>query len=169
MPTSPKPVSTDAPSDPITVADGASQALTGIAGLRFHHLGLAVRRPEKSQRFLERLGYTVGPVVHDPLQNTRLIMCHSPAGMPAVEIIFPADSPGPLDQILEGRNESIYHVCYEAHGVNAVVSEMREGGVRVTMVSPPKPAVLFGGRPVSFYMAPGFGLIEFIELDAECE
>jgi hypothetical protein len=40
---------------------------------------------------------------------------------------------------------------------------MKTAGHRTMVVSPPKPAVLFDYRPVSFYMVRGFGLIEIIE------
>jgi hypothetical protein len=32
------------------------------------------------------------------------------------------------------------------------------------VLSPPQPAVLFGGRKVSFYSVAGFGVIEILEL-----
>jgi catechol 2,3-dioxygenase-like lactoylglutathione lyase family enzyme len=130
--------------------------------LGFHHLGLAVRRPEKETRFLTLLGYRIGDVVFDPLQRTHLILCRHEA-MPAVEIIYPGEGEGPLDGLLAGRHELIYHVCYHVESLDGALAALREGGVRVTTVSPPKPAVLFGGRPVSFHMVPGFGLVEILE------
>ncbi len=130
--------------------------------MAFHHLGLAVREPERASRFLRGLGYQVGDVVHDPLQQVQLIWCERP-DMPAVELIFPSDGPGPLDAILSERSEMIYHLCYESEGALASVEAIKQSGQRVVCVSPPKPAILFGGRPVSFYVIRGFGLIEILE------
>jgi hypothetical protein len=133
------------------------------AGLRFHHLGLAARQPEKAKRFLALLGYTLDPPVYDPLQKTHLIMCHGDNEMPPIEIIYPGDEPSPVDRLLTMYGNSIYHICFETHSLDSSLNVLRERGLRVTTVSPPKPAVLFDGRFVSFYIVPGFGLIEILD------
>jgi hypothetical protein len=94
--------------------------------------------------------------------------------MPAVELAFPAESPGPLDGILIGRTELIYHLCFENDSEVRSVAAMKESGHRIVCVSPQKPAILFGGRLVSFFLVRGFGLIEVVERasmtrDAESE
>jgi methylmalonyl-CoA/ethylmalonyl-CoA epimerase len=43
--------------------------------LQFHHLGLAVRAPERALRFLRGLGYVTGPACYDPLQRVNLLLC----------------------------------------------------------------------------------------------
>jgi hypothetical protein len=131
-------------------------------GLRFDHFGLAVSEPKRACAFLADLGYEIGPHVHDPLQNVNLIFCRS-TSMPAVELIFPAGSPGPLDSILVGRTELIYHLCFECESEANSIAAMKESGHRIVCVSPQKPAALLGGRPVSFYLVRGFGLIEVVE------
>lgn len=131
-------------------------------GLRFDHLGLAVKAPERACAFLTDLGYEIGPRIHDALQNVNLILCRS-AVMPAVELIFPASSPGPLDALLVGRTELIYHICFESESEIRSVAAMKAAGHRVVCVSPQKPAVLFDGRLVSFFLVRGFGLIEVVE------
>ena len=131
-------------------------------GLSFHHLGLAVRKPSKASDFLKELGYRVGEVVEDPLQNVRLIWAEH-LRMPAVELIFPLNSPGPLDSILESRSEMIYHVCFASRDMEASVKSLSEAN-RLITVSPAKPALLFDGKKVSFHMVAGFGLIEIIEV-----
>ena len=73
-------------------------------GLSFHHFGLAVSKPEKAINFLQNMGYKIGEQVFDELQNVNLIMC-SGNEMPDVELIFPADTKGPLDKMLTDRNE----------------------------------------------------------------
>jgi hypothetical protein len=44
---------------------------------------------------------------------------------------------------------------------------MDDARLRLQCVSPPKPAILFGGRHVSFYMIIGIGQIEIIEEAAQ--
>jgi len=131
-------------------------------GLTFHHFGLAVERPGSAVRFLAGLGYRIGSVVHDPHQNVNLIWGESEA-MPAVEIIFPADTPGPLDELLRRNKELVYHLCFVSENVEESLKQMRDAGHRVVGVVPPKPAPLFHEELVSFYLVRGFGLIEIIE------
>ena len=139
-------------------------------GLKFHHFGLAVRGAEKAVSFLKGLGYGVGETVFDPLQNVNLIMCKGEDEYaPAVEIIFKAPANGgeeqssPLDSVLSGRSEIIYHLCYETRNLSGTLEKIKAAGFRVLTVSSPKPAALFGGGEVSFYMIKGFGLIEILE------
>jgi hypothetical protein len=132
-------------------------------GLRFHHLGLAVRRPGDASRFLGALGYEIPEPVFDPEQNVNLIMCRHD-GMPDVEIIYPATGKSPVDTLVNQRPDGIvYHVCYVTEDLSATLNAIEESGVRTLCVVSPVPAVLFGGCPVSFYNIAGMGLCEIIE------
>jgi methylmalonyl-CoA/ethylmalonyl-CoA epimerase len=131
-------------------------------GLAFDHFGLATRNPDKAVAFLKGLGYRAGETIHDPLQKVNLILCPS-AQMPSVEVIFPADEPGPLAAILADRSESFYHLCYRSRDLAATLAAMKLAGHRVIQVAAPQPAILFNNKRVSFYLVKGFGLIEIIE------
>jgi methylmalonyl-CoA/ethylmalonyl-CoA epimerase len=130
--------------------------------LRFHHFGLASRRPEQTLRFLRGLGHEVATQIYDPLQNVNLWLC-THFSMPTVELVGPAEGQGPLDAILAASNENIYHLCYETENLHVSVESMKAAGFRVICISAPKPAILFGNRPVSFYMVKDFGIIELLE------
>jgi methylmalonyl-CoA/ethylmalonyl-CoA epimerase len=130
-------------------------------GLIFHHLGLAVAHPEKAVRFVTGLGYTLSPQVYDPLQKVNLIMCRGP-GMPAIEIISSSGEAGPLDGILKNRTELLYHLGFLTRDLEATLAAIKREGHQLLCVSPPKAAVLFAAKPVSFYYVSGFGLIEII-------
>ena len=108
------------------------------------------------------MGYEVTGQVYDPLQNVHLWLCTHIA-MPALELVAPADGTGPLDEILASAGESLYHLCYETANPNSSVAALKVAGHRVICISPPKPAVLFDGRRVSFYLVKGLGLIELLE------
>ena len=131
-------------------------------GLVFDHFGLATRDAERTLAFLRGLGYTAPEAVHDPLQRVNLVLCEH-ATMPAVEVIFATDEAGPVDAILAQQAQAIYHLCFRSACLAASLTAIKAAGHRAMVVSPPKPAVLFGGRRVSFYMVRGFGLIEIIE------
>jgi hypothetical protein len=129
-------------------------------GLRFHHLGLAVPVPWPAFRFLESLGYTGGASVFDPLQNVNLAMRHHTL-MPDVEVIWPAEGPSPIDQIIR-RGHMIYHLCYVTGNVEASLAAIAAVGLEILSVGAPRPARLFGGLLVSFHSIDQLGLIELI-------
>jgi methylmalonyl-CoA/ethylmalonyl-CoA epimerase len=131
--------------------------------LTFHHFGLAVRRPDEARKFLATLGYRLGEPVFDQAQNVHLELC-THATHPAVEIIWPGDTTGPVDKLVQRhQNGIIYHLCYETGNLGAALAALEAGGLRPVCISPPKPAPLFGGRPVSFYNVVGLGLVEILE------
>jgi len=131
-------------------------------GLSFHHLGLALQDDVQSIMFLRGQGYEIGEKVFDFEQNVHLRFCQS-VDMPAVELVLPGSGVGPLTPILKHYNEIMYHSCYETEELGLSLSAMEASGLRILHVSPPKPALLFGGRKVSFYKVMGFGLIEILE------
>ncbi|MDH3339450.1 MAG: VOC family protein [Gammaproteobacteria bacterium] len=130
--------------------------------LKFHHFGLATRDADETRCVLSGLGYELSEPLFDPLQNVNLIWCEHET-MPAIEVVYPADTPGPLDPYLADYSEMVYHLCYVADSIQSAVDELRAAGLRVLPVAAPKPAVLFSGRHVGFYMAKGLGLIEILE------
>jgi methylmalonyl-CoA/ethylmalonyl-CoA epimerase len=133
-------------------------------GLAFHHLGLAAKDPEAAARFLTGLGYRIGPIVIDPLQNVRAAIC-AHDHMPNVEIIAPAEGEGPLDKLLAVHKDGlVYHMCYTSADLDRSLDALEgDGELSVYSISPPKEAVLFDGRRVSFYLVEGVGLIEIID------
>ena len=131
-------------------------------GLSFDHFGLATRDAATTLTFLRNLGYRTPEFIYDPLQRVNLVLCEHPA-MPAVEVIYAADEQGPLDSILAHQPQSIYHLCFRTADLAATRNALSTAGHRAIVVSRPAPAVLFGGRCVSFYLVRGFGLVEFIE------
>jgi hypothetical protein len=134
---------------------------SNLFGLEFHHFGLAVRKSEKAVQFLRNLNYTIGPSIYDVLQNVNLLMCVHQS-MPDVELIYPADSPGPLDNWLRDYNQIIYHLCYTCNDLDWTLTQLRDAH-RVITLLPPKPAILFEYQKVSFYQVQGCGSIEIIE------
>jgi len=132
-------------------------------GLEFHHLGLAVKKPDKARAFLAGLGYQIGPSVYDPLQEVNLLLCTSETS-PDVELVYPTDREGPLSSILKYQDQLIYHLCYTSEDTEQSISAIESEGFRTLVAAPKKPAVLFGGLQVSFYLVSGFGLIELLEV-----
>jgi catechol 2,3-dioxygenase-like lactoylglutathione lyase family enzyme len=131
--------------------------------LKFHHFGLAVRRPDEARRFVALLGYRMGDPVFDSAQNVRLQLCTHETH-PAVEIIWPGDKSGPVDRLVQSHASGIiFHLCYETDNLAAAIEGLEAAGLLPICISQPTPAPLFGGRPVSFYNVVGIGLVEFLE------
>jgi methylmalonyl-CoA/ethylmalonyl-CoA epimerase len=131
--------------------------------LKFHHFGLAVRRPGEAQKFTRALGYQLGESVLDPIQNVHLQL-GTHASHPAVEIIWPGGGTGPVDKLAQRHTSGIiYHLCYETDNLTAALAGLEAAGLPVICISPPTPAPLFGGRLVSFYNVVGMGLVEILE------
>ncbi|MBI4373556.1 MAG: VOC family protein [Deltaproteobacteria bacterium] len=130
--------------------------------LTFHHLGLAVNDRPKALHFLKGLGYAIGDEIFDPLQNVNLTMCRSQT-MPDVEVVSQSDGPSPLDNILKQNKDLIYHCCYSTPDLKATLVNIEQDQNKFICISPPKPAVLFSGKLVSFYLIKGFGIIEILE------
>jgi len=131
--------------------------------LEFHHFGLAVRRPDEGRKYLTTLGYEIGAAVFDPGQNVHLQLCTHP-GHPPVELVWPGSASGPVDKLAQRHVSGIiYHLCYQTSNLAAALAGFEQAGLNVICISPPQPAPLFGGRPVSFYNVVGMGLIEILE------
>jgi catechol 2,3-dioxygenase-like lactoylglutathione lyase family enzyme len=130
-------------------------------GLSFHHFGLAVRQPDEAFTYLRALGYKDGNQVFDERQRVNLAMRHH-ALMPDVEVIWPGDGPSPIDVQIRRMGSLIYHLCYSCADGDAAIAAIEAAGIETALVSPPTPAILFGGRHVSFHMISGFGLIELL-------
>ena len=128
--------------------------------LQFHHLGLAVRRPQKAFAFLSSLGYREGKQVYDPLQSVNLAMRHHEV-MPDVEVIWPSGAASPIDNLIKDGRSLVYHLCFAADDAGRALAELQEAGHQIVEIVPPKPAILFD-LPVSFHNVIGFGVIEII-------
>ena len=143
----------------------ANNIAPALAALAFHHLGLAVASPEGAFRYLASLGYIEGASVFDPIQRVNLAMRHHPL-MPDVEVIWPGDGPSPIDKLIKRNGSMIYHLCYACPNAEFALDALGASGIEIVPVSPPAPAVLFGGQKVSFHHISGFGLIEILETGA---
>jgi methylmalonyl-CoA/ethylmalonyl-CoA epimerase len=132
-------------------------------GLTFHHLGLAVQKPDTARTFLSKLGYRIGPMIFDPVQNVHLAMCEH-ATMPSVEIICPAEGKGPLDRYLQQHKDGlVYHMAFAAKDLAASIAALKaDTDMRAIFWAEPQEAVLFEGRKIVFCIVNDMGLIELV-------
>lgn len=61
--------------------------------LVFHHLGLAVKKPQAVSAFVLALGYHQGDTIQDPAQKVAAMFCTHDS-QPAIEILWPSEPKG---------------------------------------------------------------------------
>ncbi len=130
-----------------------------IAGLQFHHIGIACRHIEKEIRSFAMVGYGLeGERFSDPLQKIHGCFLVGPG--PRIELLAPMDDTSPVMSWLQ-KGVKMYHQAYEVESIEAAVTALAAG--HAVVVSPAKPAVAFGGRKIAFLMFPNLLLVELIE------
>tara|TARA_Y100001960_G_C14762999_1_gene875182 strand:- start:460 stop:870 length:411 start_codon:yes stop_codon:yes gene_type:complete len=132
--------------------------------LKFHHVGVATKDINKSveqfkQHFHESISFE-SEVVFDPEQNASLKIITLEDGS-STEFIS-----GKMVEGLVKRKVDLYHVCYESSDFGNDTANLASNGA--IPISKKKPAVLFGGRHVQFFMT-GYGMVEVLEsIDEYC-
>jgi methylmalonyl-CoA/ethylmalonyl-CoA epimerase len=124
-------------------------------GLAFHHVGIACKDIAAAALYVAK-AYQISSdsgTVYDPLQDAyvRLFNEGSPG---AIELV----SGRAVETLLKHR-ATYYHICYTTPDMSATLDAARKCGA--VALGPPKPAVLFGGRPVAFVYTP-LGIVEFL-------
>lgn len=128
--------------------------------LRFHHLGVACRSITLERRGWEILGYRQeGELFSDPLQGINGLFISGPG--PRMELLEPLPGAETLSPFLKAGTK-MYHQAYEAPDLGMAMEALRK--IRAKVVSPPKPAIAFNERPVTFFVLPNSLIIELIEM-----
>ena len=128
--------------------------------LQFHHYGIAVRSFKEALKFYKNLDFKLSKKIIDKVQNVEIILCTS-KNYPAVELIKPINKKSPISKMVEDKETSIYHVCYEAKKKNFDIKKFLRNFDYVC-ISKPKPDKLFQKRYTGFYFIRNIGLIEIL-------
>lgn len=133
------------------------------SGCRLHHIGIATNNENTAVGFYIGQGYRLIDAVEDRLQNVKLTFLVHPSQM-AIELVSPIGTFGPVSNLLLQHSRGlVYHLCYLTDSIEGAVGGFERAGLSVICVSSKKPAVLFQGRMVAFYVVVGLGLIELLE------
>ncbi len=124
--------------------------------MKFHHIGIGCSSIEECIDYLKPVLdiKDISDTVYDPLQDARLCMLTLEDGV-RIELIQGT----PVEKIVK-KGTYLYHSCYETKDLEETMMFFEERGSII--VSPPKEAVLFGGRRVAF-LSSKLGLIELLE------
>jgi len=105
-----------------------------------------------------------GHIIHDPLQRVRVAFFRpADARNPVYELVEPAGDNSPVTNFLK-KGGGLHHVCYEIDDLELGLKEA--SGAGWLMVSPPKPAVAFGGRRIAWIYSKDRLLMELLERDS---
>ena len=127
---------------------------------RFHHIGVACRRIETEERGWIALGYSrEGDRFEDPQQGIAGVFIAGPG--PRMELLEELPGSDTLTPFLDAGTK-MYHHAYEVPKLELAEEILRQ--YRGKVISPPKPAVAFGGRRVVFMILPNRMITELIEL-----
>lgn len=131
-----------------------------IEGMKFHHIGMAVKSIDATAAIYEDGGYRMSDIVFDPIQNVDICWM-TKEDAPIVELLAPVNDESPVNKTLEKVGVSPYHCCYVVENIEAAVKELR--AQKYVMVSKPAEAVAFCGSRVCFLFNKNVGLIELVE------
>ena len=124
--------------------------------MQFHHIGVACGNIEEGIDEILKVHTVVGrtPVVHDPEQDAQLVLLTLSDGT-YIELVA-----GRSVEALVKRNIGLYHLCFEVPDLPAEITRLVDEGAKLIVA--PRPAVLFGSRPVAFLYV-GYGMIELLQ------
>lgn len=128
---------------------------------QFHHIGVACRRIDSEQRGWSAFGYAPeGGRFEDPLQGIAGLFMTGPG--PRIELLEGLPGSDTLTPFLEAGTK-MYHQAFEVPELEEATDFLQQQ--RAKTLSPPKPAVAFGGRKVVFMMMPTRLIAELIEME----
>lgn len=128
-------------------------------------MGVAVADIGAALPIYEKLfGYRLisGPF-DDPIQRVTVCFLGTEKGAtPSVELIAPlaGREDSPIHRLLK-QGGGAYHLCFEVDDLEAELARWREE--KCLLISPPAPAVAFGGRRIAWLMTPTRQLVELVE------
>ncbi|HLH39842.1 MAG TPA: VOC family protein [Bryobacteraceae bacterium] len=131
---------------------------------KLHHVGFVVRSIEESLGgFLHSLdSHAATGVIHDPLQQVNVLFLRTGSAESMIELVEPAGEKSPVRRFLE-KGGGLNHLCYEVADIEGALERMKLRAA--TIVSRPKPAAAFNGRPVAWAVTKEWLLIELLQAE----
>jgi methylmalonyl-CoA/ethylmalonyl-CoA epimerase len=130
---------------------------------RLHHVGFVVADIEACAPGMARALLTdwSTEIFTDPLQRVRVTFIPGGYQSPLLELVEPLGRDSPVFRFLGEEGGGLHHLCYEVPSIPEHLSRIRAGGG--VIVSRPKPAVAFGGRPIAWALTREKLLLEFLQ------
>jgi methylmalonyl-CoA/ethylmalonyl-CoA epimerase len=135
-------------------------------GFKLRHVGVAVPSLKPATETLSALfGYRVvsGPF-DDPIQKVSVnFLTKSENDATEIELIAPLSEDSPITSMLAKSGGGAYHLCFETADIDQALVHAKDNGCMI--VSPPVPAVAFGGRRIAWIYTRSRQLFELVEAE----
>ena len=135
-------------------------------GFKLRHVGVAVPSLGPATETLSALfGYRVvsGPF-DDPIQKVSVnFLTKSDTDATEIELIAPLSEDSPITSMLAKSGGGAYHLCFETSDIDQALVHAKNNGCMI--VSPPVPAVAFGGRRIAWIYTRSRQLFELVEAE----
>ncbi len=102
--------------------------------LRIAHIGIAVESIEKNGAFYDLLDLI--ETHREDVESQKVLTSFRPVGESFLELLEPTSPESPIAKYLAKNRPGIHHVCLEVDDVNAVLSKLKEKGVRLINETP---------------------------------
>ena len=133
-------------------------------GFKLLHVGVAVPELGPTTELMTALfGYRVisGPF-DDPIQRVSVNFLTAHATDAAeIELIAPLTEDSPIRATLAKGGRAAYHLCFEPADLDAALAHATR--LKCLIVTPPAPAVAFGGRRIAWIYTKSRQLFELVE------
>ncbi|MFC2145725.1 amino acid adenylation domain-containing protein [Acidobacteriota bacterium] len=126
------------------------------------HIAVAVSDIRESMSHYRSLGFNCGEIVHDPLQEVKVVVCEKP-GLDPIELVAGLETGSPISRILDTNGDTPYHLCYRVPNIRAFLQSLEDNNISYEITSHPKPAQLFDLKDIAFISVHEVGLIELVE------
>ncbi len=135
-------------------------------GFKLRHVGVAVPSLGPATESLSAIfGYRVvsGPF-DDPIQKVSVnFLTKSDNDATEIELIAPLSEDSPITSMLGKSGGGAYHLCFETSDIDQALVHAKNNGCMI--VSPPVPAVAFGGRRIAWIYTRSRQLFELVEAE----
>ena len=112
---------------------------------KINHIAILVEDIDTALSFWQdQLGLTLDHVEDVPSQSSKVAFL--PVGEGEVELVQPTDPDSGLARFLEKRGEGMHHLCIEVSDIQAMLSVLKERGVRLINEDP----ISLPGRKMAF-------------------
>jgi methylmalonyl-CoA/ethylmalonyl-CoA epimerase len=111
-----------------------------------NHIGIAVRNIEEAKKvFSDTLGLSCVDEKTLPERGVRIAFLSS--GNTTVELLEGIGPESTVSKFVEQKGPGIHHLCFEVEGIDRVMKELAESGMRL-IDEKPRPGA--EGKPVAF-------------------
>lgn len=121
---------------------------------KIDHLGIAVENLADSIAAYESIGLELEGVEDVPEQKVRVAMF--PCGESRVELLESTDPDGPIAKFISKRGAGIHHVAFGVADIEATLSKLSAGGVRLI---DEQPRIGAGGMKIAFIHPAATGIL----------